>query len=144
MNIQFREFIGHHDWGFVNSILPILRVEDTCGIMAIDLDTNTTVGAAIMDNWTQNSVQCHFLITTPMVLKHNFLECCYNFMFNEHKVKYIYGLVPSNNEKALKFNAHMGFTVKTTLEEAFQVGVDYVIMELKRENCKYIPLAEAA
>lgn len=97
-----------------------------------------------MDNWTQNSVQCHFLVTNPLVLKHSFLECCYHFMFIEHGVKFIYGLVPGNNEKALKFNAHMGFTVKTTLEGAYEEGVDYVLMELKRENCKFIELEEAA
>jgi hypothetical protein len=144
MNIQIRDFIGHNDWGWVQQVCPILRVEDTCGMMAIDTDTNSTVGAVIMDNWTQNSVQCHFMIETPMVLRHGFLECAYNFIFNVCDVKYIYGLVPADNTKAVAFNTHMGFTVKTVLDEAFEEGVDYLIMQLKREDCKFIRLAEAA
>ena len=80
-----------------------------------------------------------------MVLRHQFLDCCFDFMFNHQKVARIYGLVPSNNQKAVKFNKHLGFTVKATLEEAFEVGVDYLLMELKRENCSFIQkIKEAA
>lgn len=139
MNLDFRIFHGPYDWGWVNQQVGILRVEDTTGIMAINTDTNETVGACIMDNWTQNSVQCHFMITSPLVLKHDFLGCCYDFMFNVKNVKYIYGLVPADNEKAVKLNTHMGFTEKARLEEAFETGVDYLLMELKKENCEFLP-----
>ena len=138
MNIEFREFIGQYDWVWVNQQVGINQAGDTSGIMAIDLDKNETVGACIMDNWTQNSVQCHFMLTSPLVLKHKFLECCFNFMFVESNVAKIYGLVPADNLKAVKINKHMGFTVKARLEEAYEVGVDYLLMELKRENCKYV------
>ncbi len=144
MNIEFRTFVGASDWGWVNSMVGIIRCEDTTGIMAIDLDKNETVGACIMDNWTQNSVQCHFMITNPLVLRHQFLECCFDFMFNNSNVARVYGLVPANIEKAVKFNTHMGFTIKACLEEAFEVGVDYLLMELKRENCKFIKQIKAA
>lgn len=138
MNIELRTFNGPSDWGWVNLQVGIKRCEDTTGIMAVDLDTNTTVGACIMDNWTGNSVQCHLMITTPILLRHNFLECCFDFMFNTMGVNRIYGLVPANNEKAVKLNTHMGFTVKSRLEEAFEVGIDYLLMEMKRENCSFV------
>jgi hypothetical protein len=32
----------------------------------------------------------------------------------------------------------MGFTLKARLEEAFEVGVDYLLMEMKRNNCSYV------
>ena len=144
MNIEFRTFHGPSDWGWINQQVGIVRCEDTSGIMAIDLDTNTTLGACIMDNWTQNSVQCHFMLTNPLILRHQFLECCFDFMFNASKVSRVYGLVPANNVKAVKLNTHMGFTEKARLEEAFEVGVDYLLMELKRENCKFIQQAKAA
>ena len=144
MKVEFRTFNGPADWGWVNEQVGIVRCEDTTGIMAIDLDTNTTIGACIMDNWTQNSVQCHFMITNPLVLRHQFLECCYDFMFNSGNIARIYGLVPANNDKAVKLNTHMGFTIKARLEEAFEVGVDYLLMELKRENCKFIEQKKAA
>lgn len=144
MNLYFRAFHGPSDWGWVNEQVPILQVEDTSGIIAIDLDKNETVGACITDNWTRNSVQCHFMISSPMVLRHGFIEECFDFIFNHCDRRYIYGFVPSDNEKALKLNAHMGFTEILRLPEAFADGVDYVVMECTRANCKYLPKTEAA
>ena len=144
MKIFFRELHGPNDWGWINSQVEILQSEDTTGITAIDLDTNNTVGACVMDNWTANSVQVHFMVDTPMVLRHGFLEECFDFMFNHKGVKYLYGLVPGDNEKALKLNKHMGFTERLRLPEAFADGVDYVVMELTRDNCKYLPEERAA
>lgn len=138
MNVHFREFIGHLDWGWVNQQVPILRSEDTSGIMAIDEDTNTTIAACIMDNWTDSSVQCHFMVTTPLVIKHGFLETCLDYVFNERNRTAVYGLVPSKNVKARKFNKHMGFTEKCVLEKAYSPDEDYIIMELKKENCNYL------
>jgi RimJ/RimL family protein N-acetyltransferase len=50
----------------------------------------------------------------------------------------MYGLVPANNEKALRLNKKMGFTEAIRLKEAYTAGVDYVLMELRKENCKYL------
>jgi hypothetical protein len=144
MNIEFRKFHGPSDWGWVNLQVPIVRCEDTSGIMAVDLGTNTTVGACIMDNWTQNSVQCHFMITTPLVLKHGFLDCCADFIYNACGMATIYSLVPANNVKSVKITKHIGFTEKACLEEAYEVGIDYLLMEMKRENCIFLQKHEAA
>lgn len=144
MNIEFREFKGEWDWGWCKHHVDILRVEDTSGIMAIDKDTNMTVGACIMDNWTGSSVQGHFIIPHPMLLKHGFFECCAHYVFEEKGLKSVYAMVPADNEKAVKLNKHLGFTVKTVMEGAFREGVDYLMMEMKRENCRFIDQAEAA
>ena len=121
-----------------------MRCEDTSGIMAVDLTTNKTVGAFMMDNWTPNSVQCHFMIANPMLLRHPFLSLCADYVYNHRGVNNVYALVPANNAKAVKLNLHMGFTIKTRLEEAFEIGVDYLLMEMKRDNCIFIPKQEAA
>jgi len=144
MNIEYRNFDGQWDWGWIQEQVGIKQCEDTNGIMAIDADKTATVGACIMDNWTPNSVQCHFMLANPLVLKHQFLECCFDFMFNTCGVKQIYGLVPANNEKAVKFNKHIGFTIKTVMEEAFEDNVDYLLMELKRGDCLHLPAKKAA
>ena len=142
MNIEFRSFIGHADWGWIQQICPIVRCEDTSGIMAVDLDTNTTVGAFMMDNWTPNSVQCHFMVANPMLLRYPFLDLCADYVYNTRGVNNVYALVPANNAKAIKLNKHMGFTEKACLEEAFEVGVDYLLMEMRRENCIFLQKKE--
>lgn len=144
LRIEYRELNIPQDWEWINLQVPVLRVEDTTGIIAGDLDTDRIVGACVMDNWTANSVQCHFMLTSPLVLKHGFLECCFHAMFKHANVTRVYGLVPSNNEKAIKLNTHMGFVEKTRLEDAYDEGVDFILYELKRENCRFIEHKEAA
>jgi len=134
-----RRLHGPSDWGWINKQVPILQVSDTEGIVMIDLDKNETVAAMVIDNITHNSVQAHFMLSNVSALRHGFVEECCDLIFNEMGKKYIYGLVPGNNEKAIKFNKHVGFTEKTRMEEAFMDGVDYILMELKKENCKYLP-----
>ena len=134
MKVEYRGFNGVEDWAWVNARVGIMHVEDTSGLMAIDVETGNTVGACIFDNWTSNSVQTHFVLASPMVLRHGFTDLCYDFVFNGMKRKYMYGLVPGDNTKAVKLNKHMGWTVKTVLPEAYAAGVDYLLMELKAED----------
>ena len=42
MKLEFRSFVGEYDWGWVQQQVPILRIEDTCGLMAIDTEKNET------------------------------------------------------------------------------------------------------
>ncbi len=142
MKIYFRALHGPSDWGWVIQQLPVLRVEDTSGIMAINEETNTTIGAVVFDNWTANSVQAHFIITDPMLLRHGFLEEVADYVFNVADRKYMYGMVPGNNDKALRLNKHLGFTEILRLPDAYADGIDYVVVELKKENCKHIPVVE--
>lgn len=138
MIVLFRSFNGDTDWAWVMKQVPILRVEDTGGIVAFNAENGELLAACIWDNWTRNSVQCHFMVTDMAALKHGFVEEIADFVFNKQGKKFIYGMVPGDNEKAIKLNEHIGFTVKTRLEDAWADGVDYVVMELRKENCPYL------
>ena len=138
MNIEFRPFVGQWDWGFVRLHTTILRVEDITGIMAVDMDTNTTVGAGLADSFTSTTAQCHIIVTDPMVLRHGLLETVFDWAFNGQGLKALYGWVPANNEKAVKLNKHMGWQVKTVFEDGYAEGVDYLLMELKKADCRFI------
>lgn len=144
MNVQFRSFQGDTDWAWVNQQVPILRVEDTGGIVAINAENGELIAACIWDNWTRNSVQCHLMVTDLAALKNGFVNEISHFIFNEQGKRFIYGMVPGNNEKALKLNKHIGFTEKMRLEDAWADGVDYVVMELKKENCPYLTKQKVA
>jgi len=139
MKIVFRAFDGPSDWGWVQLQVPILRVEDTQGIMAIDEETDTTIGAAIFDNWTENSVQVHYMLTNIMLLRHGFLEEIADYIFNVCGKKKMYGTVPSHNVRALKMDKHIGFTEQARLKDAVSDGIDLIVLELTRENCQHLP-----
>jgi RimJ/RimL family protein N-acetyltransferase len=139
VKVVFRAFHGPTDWAWIRLHIGALQVEDTSGIIAVSADTGEIVGACVMDNWTFNSVQAHFAITSPMVLRHGFLQECVNYVFNVADKQAIYGFIPASNKKAIKLNTHMGFTEVFRIPEGFGKGVDYVAMQMLKENCKVLP-----
>lgn len=138
MNIEFRPFVGHYDWGWFQLHQRFLRVGDMTGIMAIDMDTNRTVAGVLFDTWTENSCQAHIVIEEPMVLRHGFLEECFNFVFNTANRKMLLGYVSSNNEKAMKFDKHIGFEEVHRIKDGFADGIDIIIYQMLKENCRFI------
>lgn len=143
MKVEFRDFEGVIDWPFVQKHVPILRVEDTCGIVAVNTDTGETIAAAIFDNWTNNSATLTLIISNPMVIRHGFMECISYYAFVEKKRKLVHSWVASNNAKALKLNAHAGFTPVLTMKDGYADGVDYLIQQLTREDCRFIGKAHS-
>lgn len=134
MNVVFLPLDVERDWHWVTKELPVALCEGVKGIVAVDTDTNAPVGVAVMDSWTYTTVQVHFAVMRPMVLKHGFLEEIADYVFNVcSKIKMI-GLVPADNEKALKLDKHIGFKELYRLKDGYDFGVDYVIMELTRAD----------
>lgn len=125
------------DWAFVSEVVPCHLVEDTTGIIALD-QANKYVAAIVIDSWTNTSVQVHSYIGNPHVLRHGYAEAVFSAIFVHAGKRVVFGTVPANNAKALKFNAHVGFTEVCRLKDGFDFGVDYVLMEMRRENCRWI------
>ena len=135
MKIEYRAFDGPHDWGWVQSHIPLIRVQDTRGMMAVDTETNTTVGAAIFDNFLYNSAQVSLISTTPMLHRHGFVLEVMNFLFDGYGKRYAYSLVREDNFRALRLNKHVGFKEKMRLKEGYEKGCDFIVMELDRDDC---------
>ena len=116
--------------------MPFAFSETTAGMVAADKDTGRTLGIVIAQEWTPTSCMVHQLIITPMILrpKYKFLWNVGEWLFGKAGLKKIYGLVPETNWKALNINEKMGFTEVARLEDAYDHGVDYILMELKAEN----------
>ncbi len=138
MNVTFRALSLKRDWNWVVSVLECHFVEDTKGIIAEDENGNR-LGVCICDTWTENSVVIHQAVLTPMLLRHGWLEELADYIFNTAGRKLVIGLVPSNNEAALKLNDHIGFTETYRIKDAIADGVDTVIMEIRAEDCTWTP-----
>ena len=138
MKLAFRQFSGEHDWGWVQLHLPGLkRVEDTTGIMAVDTETNQTVAGVIMDTWTHNSVCVHQILTNPMVLRHGFFEEVADYVYNHAGRDVMVGMVPADNERALRLDKAIGFVERGRLPDVYAKGVDVVMLTMTKEQCRF-------
>lgn len=110
------------------------RVEDTCGLMAIDSATGATKGALIFDNFLNKSCQVTIILESSLVLKHGFLEAGFQRIFCDMCLTHMYCLIADNNVKSLRLNERLGFIEKFRIPNGYAEGVDFVVTELDREN----------
>lgn len=139
MKVLFRSLSIPLDWPWIKSELQIMQHEDTKGITAVDGDSFDILGCVVLDSWTPKTVTAHIVIKKPMVLRHGFLEEAFNFVFNIADREVMIGTVLSNNEKALKFDKKMGFEEKYRIKDGWDKGVDLILIEMRKENCRFLP-----
>ncbi len=126
-----------HHWEQLNQVMPMVRQEDTRGVVALD-ENGRLLGGIVCEDWTETMCSAHIvLIDGYKALKMGLHKELANFVFTQAGKLKIMGLVPADNEKALKLDKHLGFTELFRIENGYKPDVDYVVMELKRENCPY-------
>lgn len=136
MKVGFRKFVPA-DAFTVKQKMPYALTESTTGIVAFDKDTAETLAVFMAENWTATSVSVHQVILNSMVLRHGWLEEIANYIFTQAGRKKMYAVVPDGHTKALSLNEKIGFQQVARLDDAVDEGIDYLVLELKRENCPY-------
>ena len=112
-----------------------LVVEDTRGITAEHEGEIQAV--CILDSWSPNSCMIHIWIANPFVLRHGYAEEVFKYVFDTGR-ELVIGNTPSNNPRALKFIKKIGFREVFRVKDGFDKGVDYVITEMRKEDCRYV------
>ena len=101
-------------------------------------DNDIIQAIAVFDSFTVDACSVHFAIDNPFVIKHGFLNEIARHLFIQCGRKRIFGLVPSNNEKALKLDKHIGMEEVARIPDAVKEGVDYIVMRMDKESCRWI------
>lgn len=96
------------------------------------------VAGILLESWSHNSVTIHIRVDDPLAFKHGFAEECFHYIFIETNRGVLIGITPANNEASLRFNKHIGLREIYRISDGYDVGIDYVVQELRKENCRYI------
>lgn len=137
MDVIFRPLNIGTDWGWIREYLPLQRCEGSSGVVAYDGRSDKILAATVMEGWTATSVVTHIIVANSAALRHGFLQACFNYVFTHADRIKMYGHIRSDNDKCLKLTRRIGFKEVTRLTDAYEIGVDDVIMELHRDNCPY-------
>ncbi len=144
--IAFKPLTDQSEWDWVYERAYPIRCEDTQGVVAYDPQTGRIAGVVVLDSWTQSGCQSHFAIDNPMCIRAGlFREVAYHVHITCGR-KYIFGLIPADNEKAYKFDLKMGFKEVARVPDGFAEGVDYIVVRMSKEENIWLPeeLREAA
>jgi hypothetical protein len=137
VRVAFRKINSETDWAWFTARNDIKLLPDMTSILAQDVDTGTILAGCVMDTWTETSCQVHFCIDKPLAIKHGFFHEVSKFVYDTAERLVMFGLVPSDNAKALRLDKKIGFREVTRLKDAFKLGVDYVLLEMRKEDCNF-------
>ncbi len=108
-------------------------------VIARTLD-NELVGGVVYTAYSPNaSCAMHMAAFNPRWITRDLMWVCFDYPFNQLKVKKIFAPVPSNNALALSMNERFGFKRKYLIEGVFE-DADLVVMEMYREDCKWLDI----
>lgn len=105
-------------------------------IEAID-EQHRIRGMVGFDHWLGNSAEIHIALDSPTALR-ALLRPAFDYLFNQAKKAVAIGIVPAHNEKALAFDKHIGFRELTRIRDGWAPGDDVVVLELRREECRWL------
>ena len=132
----------HVRW--ITDRIHLIPVADAKGIAA-ESDDGTILSVCMMDTWLENSVQVHIAIDNPICLKgYTYIREVFTYIFDTAKRGIAIGTVSSDNEKALRFDKKIGFREVARIRDGHRKGVDIVLLELRREYCKWIKSKQEA
>ena len=134
--ISFLPMTRKEEWEWIHARAECVLAADTKGVVAYK--DGKIVAIVALDSWAHNSVHIHLAIEDPHVLRHGLREEVFNYIFNDCDKGVIIGVTPASNVKALRFNKHIGFEEVFRLKDGFEVGIDFVVTEYRKENCKFI------
>lgn len=135
--IYFKPLTTQHEWEWMYSLCHMIKCEDSQGIIGHD-EKGVFKCGAVFDSFTVDSCSVHLAIVSPMCIRAGFLNALANHLFITCKRTFIFGLVPCNNAKAIKFNSHLGWKEVTRIPDAIRSGVGYVVMRMDKEECRWL------
>lgn len=103
------------------------------GIIGAD---ETIKGVVGFDGFNGASVQMHSAGEGNWITR-DLLWACFDYPFRVCELNMVIGLVPSGNERAVRFNEHVGFKKAYVLEGAHPDG-SLVLMTMTRQECRYL------
>lgn len=135
--IHFKPLTKHDEWSWILERAHPICCEDSQGIVAYD-DNGDIQAVCVFDSFTTESCSVHFAIGNPFVIKHGFFTEVANHAFHTLGKKRMFGLVPSDNPKALKLDLHIGFHEVARIPDAIRDGVDYIVIRLDKKDCRWL------
>ncbi len=136
--MRFKPLESKEEWAWFQRRTRVILCEDTQGIVAVS-EQGGILGAAVFDTWTPSSVNVHMALGSPIPIRHGFFAEVAVHAFVRGGKKRMFGLVPSNNAKAIKLDQHIGFREVARVPDALDDGVDYIVMRLDKEDCRWLP-----
>jgi len=95
---------------------------------------------AVYERWSGNDACVHLVSDNkPGWLCRQFLASGFYYPFVTGGLRRITGLVPANNERAIRLNQHFGYREEGRMRFGVDDETDLIVMGMLKEECRFIP-----
>jgi RimJ/RimL family protein N-acetyltransferase len=108
------------------------------------------IAGVVYNEWNHVNINMHVAsVGNRRWMTREYLWMCFDYPFNQLKVKRITGFIEDENLDAIRFDEHLGFKYETRMKDAYVNG-DILIYVMRREDCRFLnikrhePIALAA
>jgi hypothetical protein len=112
-----------------------LYTEGFRAIMATD--GTKILGMVGYDLWTENAVVMHIALDSPAAFR-SLIVPCFEYPFVQAGKGIALATVRSDNERSKRLCEHVGFRLAHRVKDGAAVGVDTLLYEMRREECRWI------
>ena len=128
---------GHAEaFGWIEARTGCVLTRNARAIQALDVSGRIR-GVIAYDMWTESAVQAHMAVDSPVVWR-SLLRPAFSYPFVEAGRSLILGIIADDNPKSLAMVRRLGFTEKHRVVDGWSVGVDLVVFELRRHECRWL------
>lgn len=119
------------------AITPQLRC-----LEAMDEESGSILAMVGYDGWMPNCCQMHVAVDRPFAAK-RFLRAAFGIPFIETGRDLVVGWVLGTNQKAIDLDRRLGFRETYRVHDGWMRGVDLVLFEMRKNECRWLGKAEA-
>ena len=102
-------------------------------------ERGTLLAVIGFDHWTPSSAQIHSWISNPMALREHILTReVFKYIFVQSNRSVVFGVTPAHLSRALSLNKRIGLKEIYRVKDGWDLGVDMVIQEMRKETCGWI------
>jgi len=109
-------------------------------VLWIDPETDDIEWVVAYDGFVGKCCQMHVVNVAGKSAPRKMLWACFHYPFEQAGLKAVMGIVDSNNEKAMRFDKHLGFKELVRLDGMHMDGGDLVLMKMEKHECRWLKL----
>lgn len=126
-------------WAYVREQVPVPIV---AGMKGLGLERDGELIAGVLyEGFNGVNVWMHVATSPGKKWTMEYLRYCFYYPFVEMGCKRVSGYVEASNLAARRFDEHLGFRQEAVLRGAAADGGDVILYVMRREECRYVPLA---
>lgn len=82
--------------------------------------------------------QMHVVNLTGKTTPRKLIWAAFHYPFVTCGLEYVFGILNSNNERAVEYDKKLGFTEVNRFHGAHDDGGDIVLLQMKRDDCRWV------